>query len=576
MSEGNYKLRSFGSRLDTMAVLISCFAMLFAVLVLTLSGSTQFKNIALVSIAVVGASLALSIFIARLLQAIAGNPLRELAEFTELLSKNKNYSLRLSESPIKVPAEEFLLLKRFINASLEEIEKRGVALSQASQALARATKASSAFVLNAGHEIRTPISNIIGFTEMLGETVSSPEERRFIQLIESAAYSLLHTVNEILDVSKLEEEDVNFNPSAVNLFEYLPLLLGPLELKAKRKKLIFSMLLDSEVPQRIEADPMRLGQVLVNLVENAVEFTEAPGKITIEVKLLHLTDKLAEIYFGVEDCSTAIISSSDKVSLKQQAKIDSHPAQTAVNKTLGLAISNRIIKMMGGNISFKSNPEQGSIFSFSLIVPIIPASQAMTQTKPSGITQCVDASISGSCCLVPALLPKMDDDNQLSKTPQVIPPHVLVVEDNALSREIAAHRLNKAGFMVTTASNGKEAVELVQENNYSMILMDVQMPVMDGFEAAAEIRRLASDGKPRVPIIAFTANAIEGYKETCLRAGMDDYITKPISESDLLRFLQQFTLPFTDALKANNKPADSSEEILTPGQKKPEPKDSHA
>lgn len=460
------------------------------------------KNLGLV--AIVG--LFFAMLLASQLERIITRPIFDLARLASDISSNRDYSLRANVSG----ADELGTLSRTLNDMMRQIEDRDKRLVEANQA-------KSEFVANTSHELRTPINNIIGFTEMLEETVKTPKESRFIDLIKISAQSLLGVINDILDLSKIEAGKMELSPALTDLKGITERLVQPLCEQAEKKGLKLLLSIGDDFPSELFIDSMRFGQVITNLVNNAIKFTESPGTVSIDMVSKTTSPTTVEIEVGVQDSGIGIAPSALEKIFEPFRQADASTTRKFGGTGLGLSITNRIIQLMGGALKVESELGKGSRFSFR-----IPLSTV--QDDATGEV----AEVRGA------------DENAISRKKPLSRCKVLVVEDNALSREIALHRLRSAGFDTYTASSGKEAIALCEQESFQLILMDCQMPEMDGFETTAAIRRLDAARGRRVPIVALTAHALEGYREICLNAGMDDYITKPISQAQLLKFVQQY------------------------------------
>ncbi|MFN8390853.1 MAG: response regulator [Bdellovibrionota bacterium] len=461
-------------------------------------------------------SFAVALIIASILQRFISRPILELAELAKNVSSRRDYSLRIKTLAAPNGKNEIQTLMHGVNYMLDQIQKRDSELTRAKDIAEQASKAKTEFVANTSHEIRTPINNIIGFTEMLSESVSGTEEARYIQLIKGSAEGLLGIINDILDISKIEAGRLELSPFPTNLSSHLRDVLAPLEVQAKHKDLDFSLMVDPEIPPEVDLDPVRFCQVILNLANNAIKFTAAPGSVSVSLRSLRKSSRDADILVEVKDTGIGIPPEAQEGIFEAFRQADASTTRKFGGTGLGLAISQRIVSMMGGSIDLRSEPGKGATFSFRVTVPISGASSASLQRLP--VTD-------GETLL------KKSDASQL---------HILVVEDNPLSREITVHRLRKLGFLVSIAENGEQAVRISKSAGFDLILMDCQMPEMDGFEATAQIRKAEASTCVRCPIVALTAHAMDGYREQCIEAGMDDYLTKPIKEAELREFLKRF------------------------------------
>lgn len=465
-------------------------------------------------------SFAVALILANLIQGIISRPLLQLVDLARHVSIRQDYSLRVATDGTIGSQDEIGTLVRGVNYMLEQIQRRDEELTAAKDIAEKASQAKSEFVANTSHEIRTPINNIIGFTEMLAENPLEKEEKRLVRLIHASAESLLSIINDILDISKIEAGRMELDYAPTDLQQYLRNMLGPLEEHAKGKDLEFHLRIDENLPPRLDVDAVRLGQVMMNLVNNAIKFTPAPGTIRVDISVLERNDLEAKLRFTVSDTGIGVPDSAKETIFEAFRQADSSTTRQFGGTGLGLAISQRIVMMMGGQIELHSEVGNGAQFTFVLAVRLSGAA-----LSPDTIQNLAEGG-SGTRP-VPAMARNRNDFR------------VLVVEDNAMSREITVHRLKKLGVFVVIAESGEQAIEAARHSELDLILMDCQMPGMDGFETTAHIRAVQTAQGLRTPIVALTAHAMEGYREVCLNAGMDDFLTKPLHESELVDFLKK-------------------------------------
>ncbi len=450
-----------------------------------------------------------AIILSMILGSIITKPILALAELAGQISTKKDYSLRAAVGG----SDELGTLSSTLNEMLIQIEDRDKKLVEANQA-------KSEFVANTSHEIRTPVSNILGFAELMQQTTLSADQQRWLSLIEASASSLLGIINDILDISKIEAGHLDLDPIPVDLGSHLEKLLAPLVVTAEKKELTLDIILDPELPQCLMVDPLRFGQVVLNLVNNAIKFTMPHGKITVEVKTLSKSPRGAELLVSVDDSGIGISSDALEKVFEPFRQADASTSRKFGGTGLGLAISRRIIQLMGGNLWAASSVGKGSTFFIQLFL-------RSDEESKNSLPAVTDSAAARVAVTPPA---------QIAATL----PRILVAEDNPMGREIIAHRLRRLGYEVELAENGCQVVEQATKKEFDLILMDCQMPEMDGFEATARIRAFEESTGRRTPIVALTAHAIQGYRDVCLNAGMDDYVTKPISETQLGEFLRIF------------------------------------
>jgi signal transduction histidine kinase/ActR/RegA family two-component response regulator len=386
---------------------------------------------------------------------------------------------------------------------MEENEKE---LLQAKEFAENAVKFKQQFLSNMSHEIRTPLNSILGFANVLLKTDLDESQKEFLEAIKTSGHSLNLLINDILDLAKVNAGRMKFDMQPFEIRSSIKSILFSFDFKIKEKNLKLLTEFDSKIPEKIVGDSVRLNQIILNLVGNALKFTNK-GRIKLKVKLLNESDDNLNIQFSISDSGIGI--ESDKIdsifNLFEQAEIST--ANSYGGTGLGLAIVKQLIENQGGSIFVKSKINVGSTFSF-----ILPFAKKAVESESKIEIQRPDF--------------------------EAVKLRILVAEDVALNQLLIRIILDDFGFEHAIVGNGKLAIEEMQNNNYDIILMDLQMPVMNGFEATAFIRKTL---KSKIPIIALTADVTTIDEVKCQKIGMNGYISKPINEHLLYRKIVELT-----------------------------------
>ncbi|WP_051273211.1 PAS domain-containing hybrid sensor histidine kinase/response regulator [Desulfotruncus alcoholivorax] len=400
-------------------------------------------------------------------------------------------------------------------------------MKQAKESAEAANRAKSEFLANISHEIRTPINSVIGAAELLRDTLLSGEQRELVEIIHGSSGILLGSIDEILDFSKIDAGKMIIEHTTFDLRSLLAGIVRVMGAKAREKQVELAMWIDPAITARLVGDPVRLRQIIFNLVGNAIKFTEQ-GKVFLEAVAAQKYCNNVEICFKVKDTGIGIPVGVQKKIFEPFVQADGSTTRRYGGTGLGLSICKSLVEIMGGRMGLESEVGKGSTFWFTLNLEYAPfghGDPVQEEREMKEELTCTPAEIAaaGGC-------------NGIEQGD----PMILLAEDNPVNRKLTEIHLAKLGYRVKTVGNGEEAVEAMALGVYGLVLMDVQMPVLDGYEATRMIRQKEALLERHTPVIAMTANTAEEDLDKCLAAGMDGYLCKPLKQDELKMTLERW------------------------------------
>jgi signal transduction histidine kinase/CheY-like chemotaxis protein len=434
------------------------------------------------------------------------------SELINIINANKRSGLqaRLWGVIMGVIACGLLVYAFWYILNLSSRQRKMIAdLNESRRKIKEASSLKEQFLANMSHEIRTPMNAIIGFTNILKRTNLEAEQRSYVQNIHSAGENLLALINDILDLSKIEAGMIQLEETNFSLRSLIGSIAAMLDGKIKEKKLYLTTEIKETVPDIITGDAVRLTQILVNLLGNALKFTEVGG-VKLIVDVVHVDKDKVNLKFNIIDTGIGIAKEKQESIFERFQQAEAETSRRFGGTGLGLSIVKQLVELQGGTLSLESKPGKGSEFIIQMEYKLPDEEKMLSDALAAAEMNTVSL-------------------NEVK---------VLIAEDNPMNQQLIKHLMKNWVIDHTIVNNGAEAVEALKKENFNIVLMDIQMPEMDGYTATTVIRK---ELKLQIPIIAMTAHAMMGEKEKCLQLGMNDYISKPLKETILYNIIAQYS-----------------------------------
>jgi signal transduction histidine kinase len=489
----------------------------------------QIDRFTWIGIIVFGACSIVAFLLSSFSQRFVSRPLVNLLDVARRVSQTGDHSIRAAAHG----TDEIGQLVTGFNEMLQTLQKQDSEVRSAKERAERADRAKSDFLATMSHEVRNPINGIMGLTRLMYDTKLTAEQNSYVNMMKVVVDSLLTLINDLLDIAKIEESKIELAPRPTNVYAFFKRITDVPRLRAKTGKIELSVKIDPKVPPGLIVDPDRLGQVISNLLGNATKFSQPDTEITLTVDAEHVKDNTYTISIAVKDQGIGIAPEELKTVFQPFFQSRRPEARGRGGTGLGLTISCELVRLMEGEIDVTSTLGVGTTFHVSF--PAEATDNYPAAPLDEHASSQVESSPTGSEITSGAVFGQLKGGPIIRRSG-----HILLVEDNLINQLTMTEMLRRRGYLVTVGSHGQEGVTLARNTKFDLILMDCQMPIMDGFEAVQEIRRFEEAKSRHTPIVGVTAHAMRGDRERILSWGMDGYLAKPILEGELEEILATF------------------------------------